>query len=111
MAEVAIPRNLFGSPDEGGLQEVSLAAKLPKAAADQFENALGTLGDLIGVLEKHIGALPSRPSKVEVEFGASLSGDCNLWIVSGEGKSEFKVKLAWDGATRPDSSADHPAAS
>lgn len=86
----------FGSPEEGGLQEVSLAKKLPKAAADQFEKALGTLGDLIGVLEKHIGALPSRPSKVECEFGASLSSDCNLWIVSGEGKAEFKVKLAWN---------------
>jgi Trypsin-co-occurring domain 1 len=80
---------LFGSPEEGGLKEVSLASKLPKAAADQFENALGTLGDLIGVLEKHIGALRSRPSKLEVEFGASLSGDCNLWIVSGQGKAEF----------------------
>jgi Trypsin-co-occurring domain 1 len=88
----------FGSSGEGGLEEVSLAEKLPKAAAAQFEKALGTLGDLIDVLERHIGALPNRPSKVECEFGASLSSDCNLWIVSGEGKAEFKVKPAWEGA-------------
>ena len=36
-----------------------------------------------------------RPDKFEMEFGASLSGDCDLWIVSAEGKAEFKVKLAW----------------
>jgi hypothetical protein len=39
-----------------------------------------------------------RPDKVEMEFGASLSGDCDLWIVSGEGKADFKVKLAWNKA-------------
>ena len=31
-----------------------------------------------------------------MEFGASLTGDCNLWVVAGEGKAEFKVKLAWN---------------
>jgi hypothetical protein len=92
---------IFGSPSAAGLQEVSLSSALPKATAGQFENALSTLGDLVDLLEKQVGSLPSRPSKVEMEFGASLSGDCNLWIVSGEGKAEFKVKLSWDGAKGP----------
>jgi hypothetical protein len=26
---------------------------------------------------------------------ASLSGECDLWIVSGDGEAEFKVTLAW----------------
>jgi hypothetical protein len=30
-----------------------------------------------------------------MEFRASLSGECDLWIVSGDGEAEFKVKLAW----------------
>ena len=30
-----------------------------------------------------------------MEFGAKLSADCDLWIVSGTGEAEFKVKLAW----------------
>jgi hypothetical protein len=30
-----------------------------------------------------------------MEFGASLSGNCDLWVVSGEGKADFKVKLVW----------------
>jgi len=36
-----------------------------------------------------------RPDKVEMEFGAALSGDRDLWVVSGEGKADFKVRLAW----------------
>ena len=92
----------FGASDEGGLQEVDALQNLPKAAAGQFESAMGTLGELVGVLEKKVGALASRPSKVEIEFGASLSGDCNLWIVSGKGEAEFKVTLSWD-ATKPNS--------
>ena len=88
---------LFGSPEEG-LREVSLAGKLQTAAAGQFEAALGTLGDLVSLLEAKVGAMPSRPSKVEIEFGASLSGDCDLWVVSGHGEAEFKVTLSWEGA-------------
>jgi hypothetical protein len=87
---------LFGAPEDGGLREVSLSGKIKEAAAAQFEQALGTLGELIGALEKQVDGLAKRPSKVEIEFGASLSGDCDLWIVSGEGKAEFKVKLAWE---------------
>jgi len=36
-----------------------------------------------------------RPEKVEMEFSASLTAECDLWIVSGEGEAEFKVTLAW----------------
>jgi hypothetical protein len=58
--------------------------------------ALGTLGELVKIVEESVGKLTNRPDKVELEFNAKLSGDCNLWIVSGEGAAEFKVKLAWN---------------
>lgn len=32
-----------------------------------------------------------------MEFRASLSGECDLWVVSGEGEAEFKVKVTWGG--------------
>jgi Trypsin-co-occurring domain 1 len=48
------------------------------------------------VLENTVGALARRPSKVEMEFGATLSADCDLWVVSGKGEAEFKVTLSWD---------------
>jgi hypothetical protein len=47
------------------------------------------------MLEQAVGKMPNRPDKVEMEFRASLSGECDLWIVSGDGEAEFKVKLAW----------------
>ena len=86
---------LFGAPG-GGLQEVSLKSKLTEAASGQFETALGTLGELLGLLERTVESLAKRPNKVEMEFGASLSADCNLWVVSGKGEAEFKVTLAWE---------------
>jgi len=39
--------------------------------------------------------MAQRPDKVEMEFGCSLNGKCDLQVVSGEGKADFKVKLAW----------------
>ena len=58
--------------------------------------ALGSLADLVAVLEQSVGNMVHRPDKVEMEFGASLSGECDLWIVSGDGEAEFKVKLSWE---------------
>ena len=88
---------LFGGrTPETGLSEVGIGDDLAKVGSERFQAALGTLGDLVAVLERSVGQMTQRPDKVEMEFGASLSGDCNLWIVSGEGKAEFKVKLAWE---------------
>ena len=95
---VALPSGkklLFGAPQRGGLHEVSLKDRLAEKASDQFESALGTLGELVGVLEKTVGALAHRPGKVEMEFSATLSGDCDLWIVSGHSEAEFKITLSW----------------
>ena len=44
---------------------------------------------------KTISGLANRPEKVEMEFGASLTGECDLWIISGTAKAEFKVALTW----------------
>ena len=87
---------LFGAPPKGGLHEVSAFDKAIETSSGTFEKALSSLGELVEVLEKSVGALPKRPSKVEMEFGATLSGDCDLWIVSGHGEAEFKVTLSWD---------------
>jgi Trypsin-co-occurring domain 1 len=87
---------LFGgrAPDTG-LAEVGIADDIVKVPGEKFKAALGSLADLVATLEHSVGNMAHRPDKVEMEFGASLSGDCDLWIVSGEGKAEFKVKLAW----------------
>lgn len=87
---------LFGGRGpETGLAEVGIADDVAKATVDRFKAALGSLASLVVALEQSVSQMEHRPDKVEIEFGASLTGDCNLWIVSGEGQAEFKVKLDW----------------
>jgi NTP-dependent ternary system trypsin peptidase co-occuring protein len=87
---------LFGGHGpETGLAEVGVADNIVRAAGDKFKAALGSLSSLIAMLEERVGHMAHRPDKVEMEFRASLSGECDLWIVSGEGEAEFKMTLSW----------------
>jgi len=85
----------FGREPETGLSEVGIAEDIAKVTGEKFKAALGSLASLVAALQASVGQMPHRPDKVEMEFGASLGGDCDLWVVSGEGKADFKVKLAW----------------
>ena len=85
-----------GGGPVAGLSEVGVAEDIAKAAGAKFKQALGSLAELVSVLEESVGRMAHRPDTVEMEFGASLSSDCNLWIVSGTGEAEFKVTLGWD---------------
>ena len=78
-----------------GLSEVSALDNVTTATGEQFKKAMGSLADLVTALEESVGRIAHRPEKIEMEFKASLTGECDLWIVSGEGEAEFKVKLAW----------------
>jgi NTP-dependent ternary system trypsin peptidase co-occuring protein len=78
-----------------GLSEVSVLDSVRTATGEQFKKAMGSLADLVATLEESVGRMARRPEKIEMEFKASLTGECDLWIVSGEGEAEFKVKLAW----------------
>ena len=84
-----------GAGTETGLAEVGLAADFAAASGDKFKAALGALADLVGALEASVDSMARRPDKFEMEFGAKLSSSCDLWIVSGDGEAEFKVKLTW----------------
>lgn len=79
----------FGGGGTGG-------EKIVKASSERFEGALGALGKLVEVLESSVGDLPKRPDKIEIEFRATLSDDCHLWIVTGDSDGEFKIKLSWE---------------
>jgi Trypsin-co-occurring domain 1 len=86
----------FGGDAETRLAEVSAKGKIAAMTTETFKFALGSIGELVKILEESVGNLPKRPDKVELEFGASLKGDCDLWIVSGQGEADFKVKLSWE---------------
>jgi hypothetical protein len=69
--------------------------QVAQATSATFQKALGSLAELVSALEQSVNSIAKRPDKVEMEFRASLSGECDLWVVSGDGEAEFKVKLAW----------------
>ncbi len=88
---------LFGDQEpDTGLAEVAVAEAVQTASAETFQAALGTLAELVGALETAVGRMVRRPDKVQIELGASLSGKCDLWVVSGNAAADFKVTLAWD---------------
>jgi len=95
----------FGSGAGGGLQQVGVRGDIATKAGESFHKALGALGDVVAAMESAIGKLEHRPDGVEVEFSASLSGNADLWVVSGQGQAEFKVTLKWDKADAPNAAA------
>lgn len=84
-----------GSTPPRGLSEVSVGKKAAVVAADRFKAALTSLAGLVKAMEETVGDLPKKPDEVTMEFRASLTGECDLWIVSGETEAEFKVTLTW----------------
>jgi hypothetical protein len=64
----------FGREPETGLSEVGVAEDIAKVTADKFKAALGSLASLVAALEDSVGHMPHRPDKVEMEFGAALTG-------------------------------------
>jgi hypothetical protein len=86
---------LFGGAPEAGTPDASLSDGLTRATGEEFEAALGTIGELVKTLQASIEAMPNRPEKIEVEFGATFGRECDLWIVSERASLEFKIKLAW----------------
>jgi hypothetical protein len=87
---------LFGGRGTtAGLSEVSFRDDIAKATGEQFKKALASLAGLTATIEEAIGRIGHRPEKIEMEFKASLSGECDLWVVSGEGEAEFKITLGW----------------
>lgn len=97
--ELADGRKLLfgGSGGDTGLSEVGVGERIAEASAASFQAGLTTLGDLFRMLDVAVEKLPKRPDGIEMEFRASLSGKCDLWVVAGDGEAEFKVKLRWGG--------------
>src|SRR5262245_536342 len=88
---------LFGGTGTGtGLAEVGVEEEIAKRTGAAFKSAFGALAEVVKSLEDSVGKLTKRPKKIEMEFGATLTADCKLWIVSGKGDYAIKVKLAWE---------------
>jgi hypothetical protein len=79
-----------------GLAEVGVGEEIAKASGEAFKSAFNALGEVVKTLQESVGTMPKRPNKIEMEFGATLTADCKLWIVPGKGDYAIKVKLSWE---------------
>lgn len=91
----------FGGDAKTGLSEVSAKGKIARVTTEQFKSALGSLGELVKILEDSVGTMPKRPDKVEMEFGASLKGECDLWIVWARAKRTSRSSSRGRGTLPP----------
>ena len=79
----------------GGREAAGSSSAIPNVSAYTFKTALGSLVEIVEILEHAVASMANRPEKVEMEFGASLSSECNLCIVPGAEDAELRVKLTW----------------
>jgi len=97
VVELSDDKRLFfgGRGPDGELSEIWVTDDIAKGTKEDFLSAIGSLAELVKTLDESVAAMAKRPEKIEIEFGASLGSDCNLWIAPGDSKAEFKVKLSW----------------
>ena len=79
----------------GGGHAAGSSLAIPNVSAYTFKTGLGSLVEIVEILEHAVASMANRPEKVEMEFGASVSSECNLCIVPGTEDAEFRVKLTW----------------
>lgn len=60
-----------------------------------LDQVIGPLGEVANLLFENIRSSVKTPSSITLELGASLKGQTNLVIVSGEGTANIKVTLTW----------------
>jgi hypothetical protein len=93
----------FGGDAKTGLSEVAAKGKIARVTTEQFKSALGSLGELVKILEESVGTMPKRPDKVEMEFGASLKGECDRGSSRARAKPTSKSSFRGRGTLPPPS--------
>jgi hypothetical protein len=80
-------------PDARGAREVS--AKDAEQGLP-FLDVIRPIGEVAELVFESVKSKIINPDKITLEFGATLKGGINLYIVSGTTDATFKVSLAWD---------------
>lgn len=64
-----------------------------------FEKVIEPLGEVAELLFTKLKSRVKQPDSVTLEFAASIKGQTNLVIVSGEGEGSIKVSLTWKNSS------------
>ncbi len=85
---------LFGGKPEPGTPDAAVN-NYTRADAGDLAGAFAAIAKVAAGVEAAIDALPRKPGAIEIEFGATLSQECDLWIVPPNASAEFRVRLSW----------------
>jgi Trypsin-co-occurring domain 1 len=69
-------------------------ACLDKATAS-FEDALSNALTAANAFVETASKIKVQPQELNIEFGLKLSGDLNLFVVSGNSEANFVIKMKW----------------
>jgi len=92
---------LHADAPEAEITEITDARKTVQTGlAEQAGEAYDDIKEVIGAITRDFSASLqtksiSGPNLTEIEFSMELSVKTGLWVVGTEGKTGFKVKLAW----------------
>jgi hypothetical protein len=66
-------------------------------AAATFEDALANAFMAANAFVENASKLHVRPNELNIEFGLKISGEFDLFVVSGNSEANFVIKMKWSG--------------
>jgi|SRR5277367_651467 len=81
-------------PGRSGIREAS-AADAAETALDTGQQISESVKSFCAVIVKSMGELVTRPSKVTLEFGLSISLEGNVYVVKTTGDASIKITAEW----------------
>jgi len=76
---------------DGRVREVSRGGN-----SAPFSKVSESISNVVKSISEQIDKLPSKPDMFQIEVGAEIKGEADLWLVSGESKGHVKITMKWE---------------
>ena len=93
LIEVANAKGQKASVQKVGLRQD--ANKVVQSATATFEAALENAFVAANTLVDRAASLKIQPQELNIEFGLKISGEMDLFVISGDAEANFAIKIKW----------------
>lgn len=91
--EVATPKSQKPGVQKAGLRQD--AKEIIQSATSTFEAALENAFVAANTLVDRAASLKIQPQEINIEFGLKISGEMDLFVISGDTEANFTIKIKW----------------
>lgn len=91
--EVTTPRAQKSGVQKAGLKQD--AKQVIQNATSTFEAALANAFVAANTLVDRAVSLKVQPQELNIEFGLKVSGEMDLFVISGDTEANFAIKIKW----------------